>query len=78
MTAPKVMQINIRSIRPKKNIVEHYLESKCIDVALICETWLKDNNILFKNFNLICMNRNDGYGGVAILVRTNIAYQNTT
>lgn len=72
----KVIQNNIRSIWPKKDILEHYLESNDVDVALLCETWLKDNNIRFKNYNLICSNRDDGYGGVGILIKKSIAYDN--
>lgn len=62
----------------KKDILEHYLESKHVDIALICETWLKDNNIRFKHYNILTCNRIDGYGGVAIKIRKNIAYHNIT
>lgn len=78
MGSLKVMQINIRSIMSKKDILEHYLESKHVDIALICETWLKDNNIRFKHYNILTCNRIDGYGGVAIIIRKNIAYHNIT
>lgn len=68
MGSLKIMQINIRSIMSKKDILEHYLESKHVDIALICETWLKDNNIRFKHYNFLTCNRIYGYGGVAIII----------
>lgn len=74
MTSLKIVQINIRSLINKKDILETYLEKNGISAALICETWLKNTIIKFRNYNLISKNRTDGYGGVAILIKKNIPF----
>lgn len=68
-TKIKLLQLNTRSISNKKDLVEFILERDRIDIAILCETWLKDDFLKFKNFEIIKQNRIDGYGGVAILVR---------
>lgn len=72
----KVVQINIHSLLNKKDILEIYLEKNNIDAGLVCETWLKDSNIQFKNYNIITRNRSDGYGGVAIIIRKDLNFDN--
>lgn len=68
-----ILQINIRSIVPKKDILEHYLEYNYIDIAMISETWLMPGTeILMKNYKVLTRSRSDGYGGVAILIHKNI------
>lgn len=42
-----------------------------IDIVLINETWLK-KSITFSGYNIYQINRADGYGGVAIMVKNNI------
>lgn len=72
----KILQINIRSILNKKDILEEYLDRNNIDIALISETWLKPNSIInFKNYNIFCKHRRDGYGGVAILAQKYLLYK---
>lgn len=53
MNSLKILQINISSIYNKKDIVETYLEQNNIQIAFLCETWLKDNTINFRNYNLL-------------------------
>lgn len=72
------MQLNIRSLSNKRDILEHYLEVNKIDIAILCETWLKDQLIKFRNYKIITRNRLDGYGGVAILVANEIKYSELT
>ena len=58
MNSLQIVQINIKSISPKKDILEHYLEKHKIDIALISETWLTSNTKLkFRNYKLL--NRED-------------------
>lgn len=71
MSQLKVIQINIRSLMANKNILELYLDREEIDIVLISETWLK-NSISFSGFHVYTLNRADGYGGVAILVKNHI------
>lgn len=70
----KILQLNIRSLANKRDNLEHYLEQNKIDIAILCETWLKNQSITFRNFQIITRNRADGYGGVAIVVANNIRY----
>lgn len=70
----KILQLNIRSLVNKRDILEHYLEQNKIDIAILCETWLKNQSITFRNFQIKTRNRADGYGGVAIVVANNIRY----
>lgn len=67
-TKLKIMQINIKSISNKKDILEHYMEHNNIHIGIICETWLYNDNINFKNYNILHKNRIDGYRGVAIWI----------
>lgn len=67
-----IMQINIRSLFPKKDILETYLEKNLIDIAILSETFLHSAiTIKFKNYHIHRRDRRDGYGGVAILVHKN-------
>lgn len=72
----KLMQINIRSLYNKKDILENYMEVNKIDIGLICETWIKDKvNISFKNYVLLDRARSDGYGGVALLINKRLKFK---
>lgn len=72
----KIIHFNVRSLKSQKDLLEHYLKENNIDAAIICETWLKnDDNIRFSNYNLITSNRHDGYGGVAVLLKKNIPHK---
>lgn len=68
------MQINIRSLGNKKDIVEHYLEANKIDVAILCETWMRNDNIKFSKYEILAKNRPDGFGGVAIVISKRLKY----
>ena len=75
MSNLKILQLNVRSLIPKKDIIEHYLEIHQIDVAILSETWLKSDSVIkFRNYEIISRNRNDGYGDVAILTRNDIKH----
>ncbi len=79
----KILHLNIQSLSAKfeklKLLLSHLEEQDIVlDVVLLCETFLHEGNMhLFKlpGYNLICKNRTHMKGGgVAIYVRSNIAY----
>lgn len=50
-----------------------------IDIAILSETWLKPGSqYSFKNYHIHRDDRDDGYGGVAILVTKNLSYNPIT
>lgn len=65
--------LNIRSINNKKSDLIEILNRKSIDVLCLQETWIKDNNFELTNTHKIYIkNREDGYGGVAIVTKNRI------
>lgn len=73
----KIVSWNARGIRNKINELFHFLENQNFDVCLLNETWL-DSSCTMKHRNFFCY-RNDRQnsrgGGVAILIKKNIAHQ---
>lgn len=69
----RIIQINIRSLRVNKNILEIYAHKEKIDIILINETWLKNTNFKLSGYNMYANNRDDGYGGVAIFIKNAIS-----
>lgn len=73
----KILQFNIQSINNtnNKDILELYLDRYDIDIALICETWLRDNSSTsMLHYNFAFKNRDDGYGGVGIYLKKSISF----
>lgn len=71
----KIMQWNARSAIANKNSLEYFLYSYNIDIAIISETWFKlDKYINFPGFNIVRKDREDGWGGVAILIRNKYTF----
>lgn len=64
----KIIQINARSITKNKNVIELLLDREQIDFVLVSETWLNHNNFKINGYVNYYRNRQDGYGGVAILI----------
>lgn len=74
----KIIQINIRSLKSNLLFIESLLNKLDIDVAILCETWIKPNEIInIKNYNLFTKNRDDGFGGVAICVKQRLVAKET-
>lgn len=72
----KLCQWNCRSAIANKNDLENLLANENIDVALLSETWFKPNKYInFTGYNVIRIDRPDGYGGVAILLKSNIKFK---
>lgn len=73
----RVLQFNIQSLNNNNNkcLLELFMEKNKIDIALITETWLKDNSTSnLTNFNFAFKNRQDSYGGVGIYLRRDISF----
>lgn len=71
----KISRWNSRSVISNKGSLMYYLNNKSIDILLISETWFKkDISYHFKNYNLVLKDRNDGFGGVAILIHNSITF----
>lgn len=71
----KILQWNARSLSNKWSEFKKYINENSIDIALIQETWFKKNrNYKFKNFNIIRHDREDGCGGVAIILHNSFVW----
>lgn len=71
-----IVQINIQSINNKIAILEKFLLTYNIQVALIQETWTKPDQIIkINSYNAISKSRvNSNGGGLAILVKDDIPF----
>lgn len=72
----KICQWNCHSAVANKGNLEYLLSKFNIDVALLSETWFKPLVYYnFQGYNTIRMDRPDCKGGVAILIKTQLKYQ---
>lgn len=72
----KIVQWNIRSIIPNRIPLLSLIWNHDPDVILINETWLKSQqDFHINNYNIIRDDRTDGYGGIAVLIRKNVNFQ---
>lgn len=71
----KFLQINIKSVNSNLEEFKNFIIKEDIDISLLSETWLRDSEPKIKNFNFITKNRNDGYGGVALVVNKRIEFK---
>lgn len=70
-----IIQWNCQSICPKLSELELFLCQEKVHIAILSETWLNPNiSLRISGYNTIRKDRNDGYGGVAILVHSSIKY----
>lgn len=73
-----ILQNNINSIRPVSNrsLLTKLLQKHNVDIAILSEIWLKpDENFKFTGYKFIKKTRDNGYGGVAFLIKNEIAFQ---
>ena len=68
-----ILQNNVQSIRPAETREELYrfLVENEIHVALLQEIWLKEK----EHFRMASKRRNEGFGGVAVLVHEGLEYE---
>lgn len=74
-----VMQNNINSLRPVANrsLLTHLLQLHKIDIAFLSEIWLKPSeDFKFSGYRFYKKTRDQGYGGVALLIKNEIHVQN--
>lgn len=70
----KILQINTQSIFTKIDNLNEFLRRNDIDIAIVCETWGKDNRrINISNYKTCFLNRHDGYGGVGFIIKNELA-----
>lgn len=70
------MQWNIRSLVSNKHALLSLIWEHNPQIIALNETWMKNNkNVYIKGYNIIRNDRDDGYGGVAILVQKHISYE---
>lgn len=73
-----ILQNNINSIRPVANrsLLTHLLQLHKIDIAILSEIWLKPNeDFNFPGYKFYKKTRDKGYGGVALLIKKEIHFQ---
>ncbi|XP_075990144.1 uncharacterized protein LOC142985784 [Anticarsia gemmatalis] len=71
-----IMQWNAQSLRPKLSDLKLLLSYNKIHIALICETWLEpDSGLNVSGYHMYRKDRDDGYGGVLIMVHNSIKAQ---
>lgn len=68
----KVLQVNIQSLNKNFNF---YINNNEIDICILSEIFDFNTNLKNFNFNIIHKSRNDGYGGVAIVIKNNIHFR---
>lgn len=75
----KILQWNARSVIANKGNLEQFLVSEQISIGIISESWFKPgSNVYIKNFYILRNDREDGRGGVAILIKNNINFEPLT
>lgn len=63
-----ILQWNAQSLRPKATEFEALLSQEKVHIAIISETWFEpESNFRISGYNTFRDDRDDGYGGVAIL-----------
>lgn len=71
----KIIQHNIKSLRSKKDQLDHYLHINKIDIAILSEIWIKnEEHLKIPNYSIQKFCRSQGYGGVAIVINENIKF----
>lgn len=71
-----IIQWNSRSLNSNKHYLQNYLNSNKVDIVILSEIWLKpSSHCHFKGYNFISKRRENGKGGVGILITNSLAYQ---
>lgn len=74
----KILQSNIQSVRrtEKREELTFLLNQDQIEIACLQEIWLKPKeNFRIKGYNFAGKRREEGYGGVGILLREDVEYE---
>ena len=71
----KIMQWNIRSIKANRDNLINLISERDPDLIFLNETWLKPTQTFnLKAYKTLRQDRDDGYGGVATCIKTNIKF----
>jgi len=71
-----ILQWNVQSFTTKKAELSNYLLSNNIHVAILQETWLKPGETQnIPSYSISRVDRNDGYGGIAILIHNTLSWK---
>lgn len=81
MVSNQIVALNVQSIRAfnRKILLDSFLKNNCAKAGIVflSETNLKPNiNLSIKNWNIFRNDRENDWGGVAILLRDNIKFRN--
>lgn len=72
----KILQWNAHSAVSNKLSLLKCLDEHNVDIALLSETWFKPGmQISFKGYSTVRRDRDDGYAGVAVLVKHNVNFK---
>lgn len=71
----KILQYNIQSLIPNKDKLSFFLNEYQIDIAILSEIFGCDDSFKVPNYNVVYKTREDGYGGVAILIKKEIKFR---
>ena len=75
----KILSLNCQSVISKKEVFWELLDNYSPDVVVACETWLNqsiaNNEFISPNYKMYRLDRNDGYGGIFISVKSNFSSQ---
>lgn len=70
-----ILQWNARSVVANKPSLVNYIQNNPTDVIILAETWIKPSTkFSITGYNLVHNSRNDGKGGVGILISKNFAF----
>lgn len=74
----KICHINAQSLKGKIDEFRFIFENSSVDFICVSETWfdatITDSLVSLNGYNLRRVDRDDGYGGVAIYIRTGINF----
>lgn len=74
----KICHINAQSLRKKIDEFRLIFENSCVDLICVSETWfdseITDLSVSLNGYNLRRVDREDGYGGVAMYIRKGISF----
>ena len=72
----KIIQWNIRGLRTNFDTLKNIIFKENPDIIFLNETFLEPSkNVNICNYNILRMNRNDGRGGIATLIKKNIPFR---
>lgn len=75
----KILQWNARSAVANRESLQRELHHSNFSAAALSETWFKPRSYInFKGYSTIRADRNDGKGGVALLIRRSVPFKEVT